>query len=276
LGGRIVDLIENPTPGRKTGKKIAAFDVLETVRDLLYKEAPAEEVDELIRGVLRHERRARLTAETLQRAMAALNSTLDLNQVLALILEQLQQVVQFDSASLMLIEGDKIRIHAVRGHPNPDQALQVKFVARDNPLAWEIISTKKSLILADALEDERFQRLGDANFVRGWMGIPMIVREEVIGMLTVDSRMMNAYSREDAQLAMTFASQAALAAANARLYQSEHEQRTLAQVLREISLVLSGSLDSNQILEVMLEQVGKVVPYDSASVMMLEATTCES
>jgi diguanylate cyclase (GGDEF)-like protein len=265
-----VAIVENPTPGRKAGKNLATFDVLETVRDLLYREAPAEEVDELIRSILRQERRARLTAETLQRAMAALNSTLDLNQVLALILEQFQQVVQFDSASLMLIEGDNIRIHAVRGHPKPELALRVEFAARDNPLAWEIINTKKSLILADAQKDKRFQRLGDTNFVRGWMGIPMIVREEVTGMLTVDSCKVNAYSREDAQLAMTFASQAALAAANARLYQSEHEQRTLAQVLREISLVLSSSLDLNQILEVILEQVGQVVPYDSASIMMLE------
>lgn len=119
-----MELIENPTPGRKAGKKLAAFDVLETVRVLLCKEAPAEDIDALIRSVLRDERRARLTAETLQRAKAALNSTLDLNQVLALILEQLQQVVQFDSASLMLIEGDKIRIHAVRGHPNPKQAFK--------------------------------------------------------------------------------------------------------------------------------------------------------
>ena len=57
---------------------------------------------------------------------------------------------------------------------------------------------------------------------------------------------------------------------NARLFESERQQRNLANALREISLLLSGSLNPDVILRILLEQVRKVVPYDSANVMLIE------
>lgn len=216
------------------------------------------------------EQRARLTAEMLRQSAEALNSTLELDRVLALILEELQQVVHYDSASLMLLERGYLRILAVRGHPFPEVALQVRFDVSKNELASMVIRRRQYLILEDAQRDERFMRLGKANHVRGWMGIPMIARDEVIGMLTLDSRAPAAYTTEDAEIAMAFANQAAFAIHNARLYQSEREQRTLAEVLREISLTLSSTLEPTGILKTLLEQVERVVPYDSACVMLLE------
>jgi diguanylate cyclase (GGDEF)-like protein len=216
------------------------------------------------------EQHARLTAEMLRQSAEALNSTLELDRVLGLILEELQQVVHYDSASLMLLEQGYLRIFAVRGHPFPEVALQVRFDASENELSNRVIRRREYLILEDAQRDDRFVKLGKAEHVRGWMGIPMIARDEVIGMLTLDSRTPAAYTPEDAEIALTFASQAALAIHNARLYQSEREQRTLAEVLREISLTLSSTLDPAAILKTLLEQVERVVPYDSACVMLIE------
>ncbi|HZD57850.1 MAG TPA: GAF domain-containing protein [Anaerolineales bacterium] len=216
------------------------------------------------------EQRARLTAETLQQATLALSSTLELNQVLDMILEQLKQVVHFDSASLMLLENDCLSVLAVHNHPHPEAALEVKINVAQDQLAQSVIFQKESVILPDAQGDARFHSLGEANYVRGWLGVPLNVRNETIGILTLDSLMPEAYTNEDARLAMAFANQAALAIANARLYQSEREQRTLAEALHEISLALSSSLDTAAIMETLLEQIRRVVPYDSANVMLLE------
>ncbi|HEX6305708.1 MAG TPA: diguanylate cyclase [Anaerolineales bacterium] len=216
------------------------------------------------------EQHARLTAETLQQATLALSSTLDLTQVIDLILEQLKQVVHFDSASLMSREDGCLSVLAVHNHPHPEAALNVKINVSEDELASRVVEQKRSIIVNDAKGDERYHCLGGADHVRGWLGVPMIVRDEVIGILTLDSCKPGAYSGEDARLAMTFANQAALAVANARIYQSEREQRTLAQALREISLALSRSLDTTSILETLLDQIKRVVPYDSACVMLLQ------
>ena len=216
------------------------------------------------------EQRARLTAETMRTATAALNSTLELNQVLDLILEQLRLVEYFDSASLMLIKGDQVSVVAVHGHHYPEEALAVHFSLKEDNLACEIYRRKESIILGDAQQDERFHRLARTENVRGWMGVPLIMHGEVIGLLTVDRYMPYAYGVVDASTALTFADQAALAVANARLYQSERKSRTLAEALSEVSLVLSTSLKMEAILDIILEQIERVVPYDSSTVMLVE------
>ncbi len=96
--------------------------------------------------------------------------------------------------------------------------------------------------------------------------------DEVIGVLTVESRKPGVYSRQDAVIAMTFADQAALAVENARLFESERDNRTMAEVLSEISLALSSSLEASATLEILLEQIERVIPFDSAAVLLLEGT----
>jgi transcriptional regulator with GAF, ATPase, and Fis domain len=95
---------------------------------------PSLDFEGLVRQLLEEEQRARLTAETLLQATAAINSTLDLKQVLDRILEQLHLVVQLDSASVMLIEDGQLRIQAVRGHPHPEAALDLTFSPQENQL----------------------------------------------------------------------------------------------------------------------------------------------
>ena len=216
------------------------------------------------------EQRIRLAAETIRHATLALSSTLELTQVLDLILEQLQQVVYFDSASLMLLEHGQLGVLAVHGHPNPESALKVRFNVEDDELAQEVVTRRDTVILVDAREDRRYRLRGEADYVRGWMGVPLLAAGRVIGLLTLDNRKPHAYNLEDANLAMAFANQVAVAVANARLYQSEREQRTLAEALREISLVLSSSLEMGAILETLLEQIERVIPYDSACVLLQE------
>lgn len=237
---------------------------------MAYEGGKFDEINHFLQQILKQENRARLTAETLQRATAALNSSLDLENVLDIILEQLQQVVRYDSASLLLLEGETVFIKAVRDHPQPDAALQVRFSIYEDPLAWEILTSKEIIIMMDAQQDSRFKARGNANYVRGWMGVPLIARNEVVGMLTLDSRSPNVYSEEDAKLAQAFANQAALAVSNARLFQSERQQRILSEVLRETSLILSSSLKADKILEFILEELNKIVPYDSACILIVE------
>lgn len=216
------------------------------------------------------EQHARLAAETLHQASTALSSTLELSQVLGLILEWLQRVVNFDSASLVLVEGNQYRVVAVRGHLEiADQAQADLQLAGDAQVAW-MLEHKAPLIINDTAQAGFSPVLGHVEQAASWMGVPLVARGDVIGFLIMGATSPGVYSDEDAQLAATFAPQAALVIANAGLYASEHEQRSIAEALREISLALSGSLKASLIMEILLEQVAKVVPFDSAAVLLVE------
>ncbi len=81
--------------------------------------------------LLEAERRRRQEAETLRIVTDALVSTLDLDQVLDLILDQLAVVIDYDSASIMLWEGDQVRCVAGRGFANPEEVIGKLFPAKD-------------------------------------------------------------------------------------------------------------------------------------------------
>ncbi len=164
------------------------------------------------------QRRAR-EAETLQQASAAVSSALRLDQVLDQVLENLARVVPYDSCAIFLKEEESLRVVAARGFPHKEKVLGQRFPAKDE-LLLESTKQKSPLILADAQQDPRYRRWGDAAHVRSWMGVPLIKRNDVIGFLTIDHSQPNIYTANHTKLALAFANQAAAAIENARLFES--------------------------------------------------------
>lgn len=168
---------------------------------------------------LRREEQRREIAEALRATGLALISDLDLNQVLERILTSVAAVIPYDSATIFLHKGDHLRVAAMRGFPNPEEAMRRPYPV-DNPLFREIERTRHPIFLEDAQKDPRFENWNTPYPIRGWMGIPLIARGEILGFLTLDSSRAGAYGEQDVRVAEMFAQQAALALYNARLYQS--------------------------------------------------------
>jgi PAS domain S-box-containing protein len=162
------------------------------------------------------ERAQRLHMEALQSAAATINSSLDLPVVLERLLIALGQVIPYDTASVILRDGDEWRVYA--GHGLPPGVAGVWAFPDDDPLTARMAATGQPLILADAREEPSFRTADGAIVVRGWMGVPLIVRDRMIGYLTLDSHVAGAYGAQDAAYAMGFAQQAATAVENARLH----------------------------------------------------------
>ncbi len=120
-----------------------------------------------------------------------------------------------------------------------------------DPLFQEVWTTGRPLVLADARADPRFTAVGGTDYVRGWVCAPLIVKNRVIGCLTVDSREVAAYDEEDAQVIMTFARHAAIALENAQLYEQTKQQVEALEALHRISV----DLQSRRTIEDLLESI---------------------
>ncbi len=184
--------------------------------------------------LLQMEKERRIIAENMRRSAEAMLSSLDITQVLESILTSLKGVVPYDSASIFLEEKDHLRLVHSRGLKNPESLLQYHFPC-DGELFKEIYYRKSPYILSDAQQDSRFQGWGDTKEVHGWMGVPLIVRGNVIGIITLNSKQPDAYNEEHASLAMSFAHQATAAIENARLYQEALRESERRATLYEVS-----------------------------------------
>lgn len=213
------------------------------------------------------EREARQQAETLRLLATILNSTLNHNDLLQEILQQLHWVVDYDAASIMLLQNDTLMV--VAHHTAKESAIHLTQLSLPQlPHIRRMFAQKTPLIINDTNQSQEWQRLSGAEAVRAWLGVPLIAKGVVIGLLNLDKFETNFYAWEDAALVNSFANQAAIAIENARLFTAEQKARQVAEILQAANLTLSKQLDLNHVLENMLEYLLLLVPCDRASVIL--------
>jgi len=207
-------------------------------------------------------------AEILRDSTTILTATLEMNELLQIVLDLAARIVPYDSASVVMIEGDSLRIVAAKGLPENVSWADKKFRVNEN---WKkIIAEKKALIVQDVEVEPSFERWPGTESVRSWMAVPLLARNEVIGGLCMDSHQPNAFNASQAALMHTFANQVVVAIENARLFELEHRRFQEAETLRMAAAALTSTLDQNEAINAILDQLARVVPYDSASVQELK------
>jgi GAF domain-containing protein len=202
--------------------------------------------------------------ESLLEVSRSVNSTLELNKVLDLILDVMKHVVVYDSASIQRITEEGLEIVAYRGFSNPDQLIGYIFPPSDEYPNYHVWQNKQPLIKED------MQTTYQSSHVRGWLGVPLIYRNEAIGVITLDSQRPGFYNEDDARVAMIFANQAAIAIQNARLFsETQHRLDDLDKVYRA-SQVVASSLNLRQVLSEVVTLAAEVAGSDNVSVVLVD------
>ncbi len=105
--------------------------------------------------------------------------------------------------------------------------------------------------------------------------MPIKVGQRVIGVLDIYSDEPDAFDDGDLFVAQSLAEQLAVGLENARLFAAEAQRRREAETLQAATQALSSTLDLQNVFEVILGELQKVVPYDSSSVQRLEGNKLE-
>ena len=220
---------------------------------------------------------ARERAETLLAVTQVLGKTLSLQDTFETILDELQQVVPYDSCSIQVIQGNRLVIVSGRGFDDLGGMIGVGFDLDDetNP-GIQVVRSRRRQVFADVSDHPHFasEEHGGGR-IRGWLCVPMVVGDRVIGVLSVDKFEPDFYTEELAELAGAFAAQAASAIENARLLETERAARQQAETLRAAAESLGSTLGMSEVFDLILSELGKVVPYRSASIQQLDGDEFE-
>jgi len=164
------------------------------------------------------EQERRQVAETLVQAGRHLTSTLQLREVPSHILEQLKLVLPFERASLILQEGESLRIVAQHGFPDRERTRQLTISIREGDVYQQVVAAGSPVLVGDVTRTAGWSQVDWLPLNLSWMGVPLFAKERVIGMLSLTRQEANAFNEDDVILAATFALQAAIALENAALY----------------------------------------------------------
>lgn len=164
------------------------------------------------------------TSETLRKASAAVSGTLEMEAAVSHILEQLNGVIPYDSASVQLLDGNELMIVGGRGWENPEDVMNVRFtIPGDNPNSI-VIDTKKPYLLKNVRNKHKTFSQPPHDHIRSWLGVPLLVQDRVIGLLSIDSAEEDRFTNDDIELAATFANQVSITLENARIFKETRNQ----------------------------------------------------
>jgi PAS domain S-box-containing protein len=233
----------------------------------------ARDVTERRQAVLEREHYyERITA--LREVDQVVGSTLDLDNVLGRITSELQKLISYDSMSVMLLNGENLKIIACQGFDNPDEILGMTFPSTPEYPNYEVIEENKPACYENISEVyPLFHQPIEGSSrprIKTWLGVPLAHQDEVIGIFTIDRYEENLFSEDDIAVAMEFANRAAIAIINAQLYEQTIQQVEKLEILRKIDAVITGSMNLHTSLMEILVLIQKGLDVDAVSIILYD------
>ena len=216
-------------------------------------------------------RESEQTLAIINRLTSIMTSSLNLNEVYECFAEELRKAMDVDWASVVTIEGNKLRFYALSSR------IASAWKAGDIlPLAGTateyIAKTRKPLIEPDLAVQRRFwtDKYHLERGIRSIVYLPLLSKGEVSGALIVASRRPNAYGKKELALLRRIVRHIALPIQNARLFEeTERERQLLTSVVRVIKSI-TADVDFNNVFRAFAEELQKLVHFDLASITIAE------
>ena len=193
---------------------------------------------------------ADVTVTQLQRLMEIainLSSTLELKQLLRLVTQSVIELTETEVASILLLDQQTGELHFVAA--TNETRVHDMIVPLDSIAGWSVLHGQP-LILEDVQSDPRFYPGIDdilGFHTRSLLGVPLMNKGKIIGALEViNKRNRTPFTQNDMALLQAFASQAAVAIENARLFQ---QSDLIAEILHELKTPLMSIIAASELLQ---------------------------
>ena len=170
-----------------------------------------------------------LETQTLLEVEKSLSSTLNLNELLELILDSLLKVVKYDAVAIFLVDKEKQEIDHIKARgfdPLLEPDLQLKI--GEGVAGWAA-KNKESLIVPNTKQDPRY--IEARVETKSGMAVPIVSQNRTIGVFSLESDQPDAYDHDDLELLEAFASLAAISLERARQHEEILEKRRLEEEL---------------------------------------------
>ncbi|HLA44836.1 MAG TPA: GAF domain-containing protein, partial [Aggregatilineales bacterium] len=214
-----------------------------------------------------------LLAEALIDVNTALNSTLELDEVLNRILDNVNKVMTFDTADIVILEKDVFRVVGSRGYEK--YGIKEWFHTRPIPprafgLWGSSLKTGVPEVFPDMTTFDFWKPPPELAWVRSHLHLPIDVDREIIGFINLNSETSDFFNEQHIESLLPFGQQAAIAIKNARLFAAEHEQRVFAEALVDIIATINSTLELDEVMTRILDNLGKMVACDTSTIMLIE------
>ena len=202
---------------------------------------------------------ARLFAETqkhlhqhrlLHQITAAAASATDVKTAMRNVVESLQAIRPGEGIALFVPDEkqpETLRIAAWAGHtPTDITAIQQRRIPFGKDTPGKVAATRQSIIVPDTSALDDYEPITPG--MRSRLTSPLIYRDELIGVLDIESPLPNAYNEHDMEINRTLANSLASIIANIRLLEQVRQHSNELELLYEVTSAAASHVDLDQLL----------------------------
>jgi diguanylate cyclase (GGDEF)-like protein len=200
-------------------------------------------------------------------ASHAVLSTFDLDEVLNQMLTIVRDYFHLRSGAILLLNR-ATKTLTVRAEFSPTQMERNRCIPVGKGITGSSAKLKRPIYAPDVHRDARYIQ-GDPD-TRSELAIPLIVQDEVVGVLDCQSDQLEAFDNETVDLLTLFATNAAIALQNSELYSRERRRATQMEAIYKIAKQTTAVLDLHELLSTMCSLLPEAFAAEHVCVFLLE------
>jgi sigma-B regulation protein RsbU (phosphoserine phosphatase) len=196
------------------------------------------------------------------------NASLDLDEVLARTAALIKRHIDYEIFGVLMFEGDGSYLKHRFAIGYPRELVENLRVPVGQGISGTAAATGHSVRVADTLTDPRYINAIDS--VRSELAVPLMLRNRCVGVLDIQSRHPDYFTREQQKILTLLAGRLAIAVENARLFEKVRAQADTLLLLNEVSRETASILDVEELLRRAAEQTKRVIDYQILSIMLYD------
>ena len=199
-----------------------------------------------------------------------LGSTLEIERIWPALPGQLRRLIEFDRLTVNLVDGDEMEVRVLYDPDGAERDTRTRIpmadMLNDPALGGDDPDLIDELSPDSANWAERF--LAKRGF-RSALGLPLTVRGDLVGILSLTSKSPATYSRSSLELLRPIAEQLAVAIANGRLYEQAETSAKRFEAISEVSALATAGLDVAETFQAYSEAVRRIIRFDRATISVI-------
>jgi len=209
--------------------------------------------------------------ETLYYISQEIASRLELKVILQKIIESAIAILRVESGGIALWDNQKQNYAIAIVHGLSDSLIGKEFSLSSSGVVGEVIRRKTPILYQDYDQHPNRLRELDSHHFKEVLGVPLIVREMIIGAMVVStSDPYKHFQQSEIDLLFNFAHQAAIAIGNTKLYEDSLAKIKQLTTLYEVGKTLSSTLDLDELLKKALELLREQWGYPLCVIFFLD------
>jgi len=205
---------------------------------------------------------------TLVEIVQEINASLELDDVLARTAALIKRLVDYEIFAVLLLDehNDHLNFRFAIGHREEVVAgLQVPL---GRGITGRAAATGKAVRVADVTQEENY--ISAVENVRSELAVPLMLKGKCIGVLDIQSRELDAFTRDQQNILTLLAGRLAIAIENARLFERARDQAETLILLHEVARDAGSILDVEAQLRRAAELAKRVINYQIFSILLYD------